>query len=218
MARRINLVPRTERVRTTTNVPALALLAGGVVVVFILALVYYLWSTERSTLQSELETLENTRTALEQQVKALDQYKRLANEASSMEQVVLGAYAGRTLVSRVLSDLSKALPENVWLTSLNVTAGEPLVASDAPGPAFVSGTGTLSMQGNTYSFPDVALLLVRLKLVPSFRDIVLGSAGDPIGTVDPTKDIRGFTLSTSVINTQPADTQLPMTRVEVEGL
>ena len=127
-------------------------------------------------------------------------------------------YAGRTLVSDVLSDLSRVLPENVWITSLTITAGDPQTAPADGQTDIVSESGTVSMQGNTYSFPDVALLLVRLKLVEAFQRITLGGAGDPYGTVDPAKKVRGFSLTTTLVNTQSADTQLPISKVEVEGL
>jgi Tfp pilus assembly protein PilN len=219
--RRINLLPRTERVRTATNVPVLALMAAGVLVVFALALGYYLLRSQRSSLESELGVLKDHRQRLEQQIAELDKYKELAAQASKMEETVRAVYAGRTLVSEVLGDLSRALPENVWLTTLTITAGDPLEESQEQGAkagTIVSGTGSLSMQGNTYSFPDVATVLVRLRLVPSMKGITLASAGDPIGTVDPDRHVRGFSLVSSIVNTQSVDTPLPMSRVEVEGL
>ncbi len=218
MARRINLVPKAERVRTATNVGALAMLAGALVVVFALALSFFLLSSERGSLENELSLLEDRREDLERQVAALDEYKQLANKAVETEEVVRGVYAGRTLVSDVLSDLSRVLPENVWITSLTVTAGDPQTAPAEGQTGIVSGTGTVAMQGNTYSFPDVALLLVRLKLVSAFQQITLGGAGDPYGSVDPSKKIRGFSLTTTLVNTQSGDTQLPISKVEVEGL
>ena len=81
MPRRINLVPKAERVRTATNVGALAMLAGALVVVFALALSFFLLSSERGSLENELSLLENRREDLERQVAALDEYKQLANKA-----------------------------------------------------------------------------------------------------------------------------------------
>jgi Tfp pilus assembly protein PilN len=218
---RINLLPKTERVRTATNVPALLMLAGGVVVVFILALTYFLVSSDRSSLQDELVLLQDKRAKLEAQMAALDEYKKLATQASTMAEVVRGAYAGRTSVAKLLSDFSRAIPANVWLTTMTIGAGDPQSASGegaATGGKLVSAVGSFSIQGNTYSFPDVALLLVRLRLVPSLSDVTLNNAGNPVGAVDSTKEIRGFSLAADVVNPQPADTPLPMSKVEVEGL
>lgn len=216
MATRINLLPKTERVRTATNVPGLILLVVALIVVFGLGLGYYLLSIERSDLQDELEVKRQTRAELEAQVAALSEYKVLATRVANMERVVTSVYAGRTLVSSVLSDLSLVIPENVWLTSMAITAGDPQVMTEAG--KLVSGTGQLTMQGNTYSFPDVAGYIVRLQLVGALQAITLNSAGPPIGTVDPDREVRGFSLIAGLVNTQAADTQLPMTKVKVEGL
>ena len=218
MPRRINLLPRTERVRTATNVPALILLVAGVVVVFGLGFGYYWLSTEKSNLENELEEKQAQLRDLQAQVAALDEYRLLAAEVSYMEEIVTGVYAGRTVMSKVLSDLSLVIPENVWLTSFSMTAGEPQVPLPNEPGTLVSGTGTMTMSGYTYSFPDVAAFLVRLKLVPALGDIVLNSAGPAIGPVDPSLGVRGFNLRAGVFNTQPEDTRLPMSKVEVEGL
>jgi Tfp pilus assembly protein PilN len=219
--KRINLLPKTERVRTTTNVAALALMAGGLVVVFALGLSYYLFTSDRNSLQDELSGLEEKRAGLEAQVAALDEYKQLAAQVSTTEGIVRGVYAGRTLIAQVLSDFSRAIPENVWLLAMTLGAGDPqTVPTGTEGGTgqLLSGLGSLAIQGNTYSFPDVGLLMVRLKLVSSLQGITLNSAGEPLGEVDTAKNIRGFQMSGSIINTQPTDTPLPMSKVEVEGL
>ena len=221
MPKRINLLPKTERVRTVTNVPALAVMAGGLIVLFALALSYYLLSSNRGSLQDELGELERTRVQLEAQVASLNEYKLLAGQVSDRQEVVRGVYAGRTLVAQVLSDLSRVLPENVWFANMTLSAGDPQTVGEGATPGAggsTSGVGSLSVQGNTYSFPDVALLLVRLKLVSSLRGITLNSAGDPIGEVDPNKNVKGFSIVAGVLNTQSPDTPLPLSKVEVEGL
>jgi len=219
--RRINLLPRTERVRTTTNVAALSLIAGGVIVVFVLALSYYLLSGQRSSLRDDLSALQKHSADLQQQVQALEKYKQLATETKTMEDTVRGVYAGRTLLSQVLSDFSRAIPDNVWLVSMAVSAGDPQTAptgTPATTGTLSSGIGSLSIQGDTYSFSDVALILVRLKLIPSLQGITLNTAGNPLGPVDASKHVVGFSLDTTVVNTQSKDTQLPISKVQVEGL
>ncbi len=216
MPRRINLLPRTERVRTATNVPGLILLVVALVVVFGLGLWYYLASSQRADLEDELAAKESTLAGLQAEVAALSGYKALTAQVADKEKVVTAAYAGRTLISKFLSDLSLVIPENVWLTTMSVTAGDPAAVSDSG--ESVPGVGQVNMQGNTYSFPDVATYLVRLNLISSLREITLNSAGAALGNVDPEKEVRGFSLVAELINTQPADTQLPMTKVKVEGL
>jgi Tfp pilus assembly protein PilN len=218
--RRINLVPRGERARTTTNVGMLAVVAGAIVVLFALGLGYYLFSNSLNERKSRLEELQTERTALQAQLNALQAYERLAGQRQDTEAVVQGVYAGRTLIAEVLDDLSLVVPENVWFVNLRLTASDPLAAGAAasiPGAVAVSDN-TFSLEGNTYSFQDVAQLLVRLQLVPALSGIDLVSAGEPVGAVDETKGVKGFSIGALVNNTQPKDAPLPMSQVEVEGL
>jgi Tfp pilus assembly protein PilN len=145
---------------------------------------------------------------LEQEVQTLATYRALGARRQNLEEVVRQVYAGRTSVSDFMSDLSLVLPENVWLGQMDLTTADPASA--------FTGTGSFSMTGNTYSFPDVALLLVRLKLVDALQQITLEQAGPGQGNVDATKT-RGFSISAVLKNTQPADTPLPVSKV-VEGL
>jgi hypothetical protein len=81
----------------------------------------------------------------------------------------------------------------------------------------VETVGSLALVGNTYSFEDVARLLVRLEQIPAVSTVSLGSAGPPSGQVDPTKGVRGFTVQAAIHNEQAPDTQLPVSQVEVEA-
>jgi Tfp pilus assembly protein PilN len=222
VSRRINLVPRSERARTTTNVGALVLLAAAVLVLFGLGLGYYLLSSSRSDATERLDILKEERATLQSQVAALSAYQQLASQRSSTETVIQGIYAGRTLVADVLNDLSLAVPENVWFTELDLQTLDPAAALGLVGGQSTSAStateNALTVLGDTYTFPDVALLLVRLRLVESIADIDLDYAGDPVGPVDETKEVHGFSINAKVNNTQAEDTPLPLSKVEVEGL
>lgn len=218
MPRRINLVPRGERARTTTNVGMLALVVSAIIVLFALALGYYMFSNSLSDRKAELEALQQERQTLETQVNALQAYARLADQRKDTEAVVQGIYAGRTLVARVLGDISLVVPENVWFITMSLNATDPLVAGAvASGPAAPSDN-TLTLEGDTYSFQDVAQFLVRLQLVAALSGIDLVSAGEPLGAVDETKHVKGFSIAAFINNTQDADAPLPLSQVEVQGL
>ncbi len=71
-------------------------------------------------------------------------------------------------------DVSRVLPENVWLTSLQAQVaataaiGTTAVATAAPATPGVPTTPTgVLIDGYTYSLPDVARLLARLATLPS---------------------------------------------------
>jgi type IV pilus assembly protein PilM len=134
-------------------------------------------SDQRSALeavQAEIDALpEPTRPQIDPTL-AVEQQQRAAALAS-----VLG---GRLAWERVLGDLSRALPRDVWLTKFSARTPDPAVttATTAAAPTATPGvpvtpTG-VTIEGYTYSLPDVALLLSRLGTVPSLTNVVLGTS------------------------------------------
>ena len=222
MPRRINLVPRTERVRTATNYAGLAVIAAAVLVIFGLGLGYYLLSSTRSDLQDEHQRLVAERERLEAEVALLQEYKVLANQKALFEDMVQDVYAGRTLVSDVLDDLSVAVPENVWFVGLNLQTADPggaYAEPISPPAQGIDSSSTFAMQGNTDSFPDVALLLVRLRLVESLRNIALLNANSSGSGEEEAEDeeMVGFSIIAELVNTQSEEKPLPLSKVvEVE--
>lgn len=221
MARRINLIPQSERSRTTTDFGLLALLAAGIVVVFAVAFGYYLLSNSLNDRKQELVDVQQQTAILEGQLTTLEQYERLQAQRVSSEEIVRGIYAGRTLLSEVLDGISLVVPENAWFQSVSLTAMAPAVSgsSTAAGPTAVTSTGdnTLSIEGDTYSFEDIAQVLVRLQLVPSLSDVTLASAGQPRGGADPAKQVKGFSIEARIDSPSDTDVELPLSQVEVEG-
>jgi Tfp pilus assembly protein PilN len=221
MVRRINLVPRSERLRTATDVGPLVLFAIIVIAIFAIGFGYYLLHNTLADRERELASAQQETTALETQVAALRQFERLQAQRVSAEKVVQGIYANRTQVSEVLDAVSLVVPDNAWFASLALTTADPISAADA-GSAQTKGAGslgdsTLTIEGNTYSIEDTAQVLIRLQLVPAISGVNLRAVGTARGSTDPAIAVRGFSIDASVLNTQPADTPLPMSQVEVEG-
>jgi len=91
------------------------------------------------------------------------------------------ALGARLAWDRILREFSLVLPDDVWLTTLNMTTPDPAAAvTGAPASNF-------SISGYTYSHDSVARLLARLALVPELTGVTLansayqgepGSAGD----------------------------------------
>jgi Tfp pilus assembly protein PilN len=121
--------------------------------------------------QAEIDALpEPTRPVIDPSL-AVEQQQRAAALAS-----VLGT---RLAWDRVLGDLSRVLPENVWLTSFSAKAPDPVATTAALPPATpgVAPTPTgVTIEGYTYSLPDVAVLLSRLSTVPSLTNVSLGGS------------------------------------------
>jgi len=221
VVRRINLVPQEQRKRTEADLGMLILAAIGILVVGGVVLSYLSFSNTLVNNEDDLADMQAQNAQLQTQIAALAPYQELDQRRATVEQLVTTVYAGRTLVSEVLGDLSLVIPENVWLGTLNATAPSPppVLSEDAAGQgsAAAETEGSLALVGNTYSFEDVARFLVRLEQIPAVSTVSLGSAGQATGAVDPAKKVRGFTLQTVIRNTQAPDTQLPVSQVEVEA-
>ncbi len=219
MARRINLVPRSERPRTRTDFGLLAMLGLFIIVVFALGFGYYILSNTLDDKKMELADLETQTAALEQQVAALHEYEVLEQQTDSVEAVVQGVYSSRTLLSQVLDALSLVVPENVWFQNMKLTATDPYIESDTNAEAKTNtqpnSDNKITIEGQTYSFEDISRLVVRLQLVSSLTGVELSSASETGTGDDSTLEIKDFSIGASVINEQPA-TALPLTEVEVE--
>ncbi len=222
MERRINLVPAEQRKRSEADAGLAALIGAAILVVGVIVLSYLLFNGALSDKEAELVDLQAQNQQLEAQLASLRQYQELDERRAAVEDIVRQVYVGRTLVSEILGDLSLVVPENVWMGTLSLTAPDPppVLSPElqAQGNASaVETVGSLALVGNTYSFEDVARLLVRLEQIPAVSTVSLGSAGAPSGQVDPTKGVRGFTVQAAIHNEQAPDTQLPVSQVEVEA-
>jgi Tfp pilus assembly protein PilN len=212
MARRINLVPRSERPRTRTDWGLLSMVGLFIVVIFGVGFGYYLFSNVLDERKQELADLQTQTAALEQQVAALQQYEQLAAKRQNVQSVVQNIYSGRTLLSGVLDAVSLVVPENAWFQSLALTASDPGAAADEKG----NPDGKIDIQGKTYSFEDISRLIVRLQLIPSLSGVELSSANQAQEAGDGQLELKGFTIGASVQNKEPASV-LPLTEVEVQA-
>lgn len=213
MVRRINLVPPSERPRTTTDFGVLLLIVLVVIVIAALAFGYYSFKSSLSNKQDELTAVQQQNAQLQGQLETLQQYEALQGKRVEAEKVVQGIYAGRTLVSDILDELSLVVPDTAWFLDLTLTTSDPVTA--ATSATQTAASNVFSIDGDTYGFDDVAQILVRLQLVPALTNSRLTSAGPASGTVDPTKHVVGFSVGGTVTNTQPTDTPLPLSQVEV---
>ena len=93
MARRINLIPRSERPRTRTDWGLLAMVGLFIVVIFGLGFGYYMFSNVLDERKQELADLQMQTAALEQQVEALQQYEQLAAQREDVQAVVQSIYS-----------------------------------------------------------------------------------------------------------------------------
>jgi Tfp pilus assembly protein PilN len=213
MKRRINLIPASERMRTTTDLGLLLMLVSVIVVIFGLGFGYFLLDNHLGGKERELADVQEQLNQVETQIAALRQYEAIKVQKDRVEAVVEGIYAGRTPISEVLTDISLVVPETIWFQSLTLEAADP--TTDATSRAQAPKGGDISIAATTYTFEDVAQLLTRVKLVPSLKEVELVSAAGTEGGAGTQQDIKTFTMKGTVVDTSVED-ELPLSEIQVE--
>jgi len=172
--RAINLLPKdAERARRTTPDPALLTGVIGFAVVF-LALGWMFLSANRSVQdkQSQHDNLA-IQVAKNQKLNPLPTFLPAQEAISPLQaprvSAATSALGYRIPWDNILSQLVKALPAGVKLTTLNATSPiSPNTALAATtGVSGTSATPNLTLSGWAYGQDSIALLMTRLMLMPS---------------------------------------------------
>ena len=201
----------TTGVVTTTSLPSVNLmpaeiaeaarfrrfqLAMGATVVAAVAIVGALYVHDKSAVnsaQSQLTEAQNAHAAAQQSLDSLKSVSDIYNQVAAKQAMVAQAMGSEVDWSTYLSDLSLRIPDNVWLTNLNVTQNDA-AAPAAPG-AVPTGIGTITFSGVAYSHDDVATWLDMLAKEKGFANAYFSnSTKTKIGD----KTVVNFTSSVDV--------------------
>jgi Tfp pilus assembly protein PilN len=162
--------------------PARVVRIGGIVAAACAIAVGGLYFYERSVVNDRTATLTDAEARLAA-VEATAAPLRTAEAASTARATVIRTVAGsRVAWENVLGDLSRVLPDQVYLQSL--VAQSPAPATDATGattttpvtPAVGTTGASFTVNGTTTSHVRVGLVLDRLALLPWLSDVTLGSS------------------------------------------
>lgn len=150
---RINLLPR-ERVRRPAVAPrALALLLVGVILVGALASTLYL-NARNARVRAEVDRVNAEIEALRPRVQRVEALRRQIEAARRKEQLLRQLEATRVPWDTVLEELRTVMPQDVWLTQVEVR-----------------DVGDLVFNGYGMSYEAVARFMVSLEGSPLFKDV-----------------------------------------------
>jgi Tfp pilus assembly protein PilN len=173
--RAVNLLPRDEPTRSFEAKRGVVFLGGGgaaLLTVAIAALVLGASGAakqERQALDVINAELLAVPKPVGQESETHDDADLAADKAGRIAALSI-ALDSRVAWDRVLRQISQVLPEDVWLSGLSTTAGDPTVG----GPAH------LTLNGSTYSQDGVARFLSRISVLPALSNVQLqSSAVDP---------------------------------------
>lgn len=182
--RAVNLLPG-DGVRASRGTPQPAALAGAaaaMVVVVVIGGGNVLQSSRVATAQKALNAakIQLAATPLPPAApKVTPPPPAVAQQMQPRMQAVSSALSTRIAWDRILREFSLILPQNIQLSSLALTA-----------PTAPNQQG-LQLQGLTFSYDDVALLLSRMQLIPDLSNVTLGNT-------TMAKGIVSFTVSAGV--------------------
>lgn len=117
---KINLLPPEERVKRVA-IPTNLILAGlgGVLVLIAMAYGWYWLSGEVSRLQSAIVQAKADQKRFEELTKQVDKFKAEKKRLEDKIKVIDTLVAGQGGPVRLLDEVYRALPQEVWLTTLN---------------------------------------------------------------------------------------------------
>ena len=184
--RSVNLLPPELRAagRQKPKLINVVLPIAAIVPIAVVGMMFMNASADVNDRQGQLDTVQAEISALPEPTRpTIDPTLELAQQqrAAALASVL----GGRIAFDSVLTDLSRALPANVWLKHL--TAKAPQIAAYAPAPAAVAPASPgapvatiapsgVVIEGFTYSLTDVARLLAHLNTLPSLTNVVLGTS------------------------------------------
>jgi Tfp pilus assembly protein PilN len=192
--RAVNLIPNDERRggggsggRTGS---AVYIVLGALGVLVMGMAIYVLTGNQVKSRQGEVAKANQAATTLEQQAAALKPYTEFASLSESRLKTVAALADSRFNWERAMRDLARALPGDVWLTSL--------VGTVAPGVTLEGGGGgstgslrsgvqapAIEIVGCTSSQSAVSRVMARLRTMRGVQRVSLASSEKAEGAAGP---------------------------------
>jgi Tfp pilus assembly protein PilN len=184
--RAVNLIPRDQR-RGGGGGPggrtgsAVYIVLGALGALVLATAVYTLTGNQVNSRKGEVAKVSQEATTLEQQAAALKPYTQFATLSESRVKTVTSLADSRFNWERAMRDLARALPGDVWLTSL--------IGTVAPGVTLEGGGGgstgslrsavkspAIEMVGCTESQSSVSRVMARLRTMRGVQRVSLASS------------------------------------------
>lgn len=172
---RVNLVPIDEQQREFRRRFYIVPVAGAAILLIAMGSTYVAVDRQLANTEQEYHDYQKSNAALAPQVKELEGYQGIQDNKQQRLDSVIGLYSQRVRWSRILDDLAFVIPEDVWLDSIN---GEVpgLVISDKKSSSSEGKKYDFVVNGYTNDMDTVAVMMVRMALIPALTNINLITA------------------------------------------
>jgi Tfp pilus assembly protein PilN len=182
MIRRIDLLPvaYVQRRRQRRSITLVVL--AGVLVVVLLVGWFFLLTSQVSSAQNDLEAVQSQNLLLQNQIAELQNFADLETEVTNKTIALQTVTAGDLDWPAVMTEIAMVIPGDVWLVSMNASAGATEGASPSAteaNPIRISNrpaVGRISFTGSSVCMPGVAKWLIRLATIKEFSAAWLSDA------------------------------------------
>lgn len=181
----VNLLPPELRGRERTRRLAAAVVAGSMMVVALLGVVYVLQMTKLSEAEKQLQAQQGENAGLQTKIAGLQRFAELKQQLAERQALSDSVLQKQVLWSGVLRDVSMVIPGQMYLTSMTASAagsgGETESSSTSTATSSTAVTpgadlvGTIQFQGVAADQRTVALWLTRLEEVKGWANAWVSS-------------------------------------------
>jgi len=178
---RINLIA-AKRKKQARTVPVEFILTA-LLTIFMVAMAGYLFyflSSKIQTLTLKKQDNEKKIAQLRNTLKELENYESLIKDIEQKQRVIEELRRNQSVPVRVIDEISKLLPDSVWLNSLNIKGD------------------TIHLSGSAFTNRDVVSYVNNLKSADLFMDVYLEESKNrsiPMGTGKETVSLYDFKLN-----------------------
>jgi Tfp pilus assembly protein PilN len=173
--RAVNLLPREQAHKPAVKKEQIPFVVGGCLGLVVTALIASQYLSQSGKVSAERQNIGDLKAQLaalpEPPAPPTPAETKLAGEQKTRLDALNSALKTRVAWDRVLREFSLVLPEDVWLTSLDLKS--PISPSTNMAPEASGAPTGFTIQGSTYSHDAVARLLSRLSTVPDLTNVQL---------------------------------------------
>jgi Tfp pilus assembly protein PilN len=177
---RINLLPPEERAKAAREQGLALIVLALIVLVGVLGAVYVLEKRKVSAKEDKVTGVEQQIEQADRQVAALETYAKMEQDRSTMNEQVKLIYDARVDWSGILEEVSLVIPESVSLRSLTGVVPDAMQAGGGGQVAATTGTAatapSIVLEGDAWSFVNIAEFMTRLGLLPQLENIRLANS------------------------------------------
>jgi type IV pilus assembly protein PilM len=223
----IDLAPKRGRRRATGGSRSRTIVAGAAAAAVLLALLAVPTLAKQNQIndaQDETDEIVAQNTQLQTEIDALSEAAAKQAQLDTLQLQLTGLLASDVSWARMLQEISRTIPNDVWLTSMQAQitqtpTGVPTDTTTSSGaegevvtPTVSTLSGTVNFAANGLSFPSVSAWLERIASIPSFADVWV-----PQASAGTTGDRPTITFSSTATITEAAKSDRADQLTQEEG-